>query len=248
MAVYGIMLNGFSALRMQPKSSSEMISSLVFGEQYEVLSQEGDWLRIQNISDAYQGWLSRSNHVSIRNLIELDTFKSIGTIQKESSGEVIHIGPGCFVAATKGSFEIAGEAFKWMAQAPRETNDIEEITTQLLGTPYLWGGRSIYAIDCSGFSQMIFRVLGMHIPRDSRPQSELSTERLTFEQLQKGDLAFFTNRNGKINHVGIMLSANLIVHASGTVHKDQITAEGIYSAEGVLTHPFAWGIKKPLVT
>jgi hypothetical protein len=246
---FGICLNGFVALRAEPKSSAEMGSSLVFGEQYEVLSEvTDDWLQIKSISDGYKAWLSQSNHNPLAKTLELEVFDSIATVQNEETAETIHLSPGCYIPDFKNDqFTLAGNEFNFISEMELTSNAIVEVAELYMGTPYLWGGRSIYGIDCSGFAQMVYRANGIFIPRDSKPQSELSDKKMPFGELKEGDLAFFKNKENRINHVGIVLGNDEIIHASGSVHIDEFDIEGIYNQHGKLTHPFAWGLRKPVV-
>lgn len=244
---FGICLDGFTALRAEPKSSSEMISSLVFGEQYKVLEITGEWLSIMNLSDEYQAWLSISNHNPVKEVQSMNACSFLGTIQNESTKGKILIGPGCFVPNSKDTFKLGNITFNWVEQNLDVPVQIEHLAMQFMGTPYLWGGRSVYGIDCSGFSQMVYRAFGLKIPRDSRPQSEQTEHKVKYEELESGDLAFFVNEKNRVNHVGIVMENHQIIHASGSVHIDALKPDGIYNSELKHTHVFAWGIKKPQI-
>lgn len=246
---FGICLNGFVALRAEPKSGAEMVSSLVFGEQYEIISTENtDWLQIKNISDGYQAWLSRSNHTPLKKTLQLEVFDTIATIQNDHTAETIHLSPGAYIPALKNdNFTLASNEFNIISEMELSSNSIVEIAELYMGTPYLWGGRSIYGIDCSGFAQMVYRANGIFIPRDCKPQSALSDRKLSYKELRQGDLAFFKNKENRVNHVGVVLNDGEIIHASGSVHIDEFDPEGIYNQQGKLTHLFAWGLRKPVV-
>ena len=106
-----------------------------------------------------------------------------------------------------------------------------------LNAPYLWGGRSPLGIDCSGFTQMVYRLQGINLPRDAYQQAEVGTTLSFIEESDPGDLAFFDNNEGKITHVGIILEENHIIHASGKVRIDRIDQQGIFNTEiGTHTH------------
>jgi cell wall-associated NlpC family hydrolase len=100
-----------------------------------------------------------------------------------------------------------------------------------LNSPYLWGGRTPFGIDCSGYSQIVYRMCGVDLPRDASQQAEVG-DRLSFiEEATPGDLAFFDNNEGRITHVGILLGDNKIIHASGKVRVDRIDHQGIFNDE-----------------
>ena len=103
--------------------------------------------------------------------------------------------------------------------------------------PYLWGGRTLFGIDCSGFSQIVFKLNGIKLNRDAWQQAEQGAVVDFLPEAKSGDLAFFDNAEGRIIHVGIMLGTNKIIHASGKVRVDTIDNQGIYNAEmGRYTH------------
>jgi cell wall-associated NlpC family hydrolase len=102
---------------------------------------------------------------------------------------------------------------------------------QYLNSPYLWGGKTPFGIDCSGFTQMVYKLNGYKLLRDASQQSTQGEVLSFIEESEPGDLAFFDNEEGKIIHVGIMLENNYIIHASGKVRIDRLDHLGIYNAE-----------------
>jgi len=220
-----------SPLRAEPKDSSEMVSQLLFGETMIVLEQDRQWRKVKSRSDDYEGW---TDEKCISNLTELEKrdweinkillFDSTLTI--ESSEGNILLTRGSFISSEHKSFSIG--KFKFWRNEPIEScpNDIVSIAKTYLNTPYLWGGKTMFGIDCSGFTQMVYRFKGIHIGRDASIQSTEGRS-ITFEDKQAGDLAFFINPSGKIHHVGIVLTDNKIIHAHGWLRIDELDIQGI---------------------
>ena len=108
---------------------------------------------------------------------------------------------------------------------------IVEDALMYLNAPYLWGGRSPFGIDCSGLTQIVYKVNNVVIPRDASQQAELGVGYSFLEEAEAGDIAFFDNEEGKINHVGILIDKNRIIHASGKVRIDALDHQGIFNKE-----------------
>ncbi len=119
-----------------------------------------------------------------------------------------------------------------------------EIANRFLGTPYLWGGRSSYGIDCSGFTQILLRYSNKNISRDAKDQINEGRPVKKLEESQTGDLAFFENEKGNIIHSGFIKNPKAIIHASGKVRSDQIDENGIWNDDlKQYTHQLA-GIRR----
>jgi cell wall-associated NlpC family hydrolase len=221
-------------LRKESDSRSEIVSTLLFGETYTVLQSGEDWTFIKTHLDEYEGWIS-SKQVTI-----LYQEPKTHTPVTDFPFAIIQT-PRAFIMAPYGSLlpdydgsdcNINGENMKLTnTQQTQSASNINYITRQFLNVPYLWGGKTPFGIDCSGFSQIVFRCIGINLHRDAYQQAEQGKVVSFLEEVQTGDLAFFDNEEGRITHVGIMLNSHSIIHASGKVRLDNIDSYGILDAE-----------------
>jgi hypothetical protein len=114
---------------------------------------------------------------------------------------------------------------------------LSTVAKKYLNAPYLWGGRTYWGIDCSGFSQIVYKIMGIPLPRDAKDQAKAGVDIISMRDIQPGDLAFFGNSEDNITHVGILLDMDTIIHASGKVRIDRFDETGIINKEtGELTH------------
>ncbi|MCO4820331.1 MAG: C40 family peptidase [Bacteroidetes bacterium] len=202
-------------VRSEGKSQAEIVTQLLYGETYTVITRLPEWLEIKIDFDGYQGWISA-------NQFSEPQFKPEGVVLHNKL-EVIEdvIVP------------FAGNLPNQTGYAPE---DITVLAKRLLGSPYLWGGKTCMGIDCSGFVQVIHKVKNIRLPRDASQQAKMGVE-VDFRKRKAGDLAFFGNAKGKVNHVGLLVSENEIIHASGEVRIDPFSIHGIiHGVTGTQTH------------
>lgn len=240
-------------LRKEAADASEMVSQLLFGDHYEVLeeSKNGKWLRIRMAWDDYEGWIDRKQHTRISEEyyehISNADYKVCTDLHSNIffKKDYIHILIGSVLPiASHELFKMEEQlAFNGNAKSlhlKRDHGFLKEIALKYLNAPYLWGGRSPFGIDCSGFSQTVFKIAGYRLPRDSKDQALQGQEVAGVEEAREGDLAFFVNEKGSIYHVGIVLDGRKIIHASGKVRVDALTPEGILDEEKQqITHKLA---------
>jgi cell wall-associated NlpC family hydrolase len=209
-------------VRESASHRSEQVTQLLFGESFTIGKAEGDFLPIKMDWDGYEGYIS-TNQVEDkepchdREIIKTKTSPVPGFPH-------LRLSPGSEVCVDEAP-EI---------QPPVEAFDLNSIIKTFLGVPYLWGGRSIWGIDCSGFVQVIAKMYDMQLPRDASQQVDVGHS-VHFNDAKQGDLAFFEEKN-RITHVGIVMDDQSIVHAAGCVKIDQFTAEGIIDKGGKKTH------------
>jgi hypothetical protein len=221
-----------SPLRKENSDSSEMVSQLLFGEVFEVLEIQNNWTKIRCYFDNYEAWMDTKQFIFLSQK-ELNRHLQGLSIQTELISEIQTpwgsqiITRGAFVPPTK-TFNIGNHPFEFAKELQNQNFTIETFAKSYLNAPYLWGGKSPFGIDCSGFTQQVFRLFDKNLPRDAYQQAEHGQE-IEFDDAQVGDLAFFHNLSVKITHVGIVLNDKKIIHASGFVKIDTLKQDGIYS-------------------
>lgn len=239
---YGICTLSIVPVRKEPSHKSELVTQLLFGETYEVVSAEGNWRRVSCSYDGYEGWIDENQHHPLADkdyAAYRESIKGVALELSSSASSNLHSLPvtaGCTLPNFDGmNFKIGREKFIYNGQAviPETPNKsiIERVALRYLNAPYLWGGRSPFGIDCSGYTQIVFKFCGVAIKRDAYQQAELGSAVDFVEESQTGDLAFFANAENRITHVGIVLKDQRIIHAAGKVRIDKLDHFGIYNAE-----------------
>ena len=238
----GIALLSIIPVRNEPTHRSEQVTQLLFGETYTIINQQNNWAYISCTHDEYKGWidLNQFHEISQREFEAIESAENgiaLELVSSATSGyHSIPILTGSRLPFFDGmNFEIAKEKFIYNGQAiqtsSRSTSHFEKIAMRYLNAPYLWGGRSPFGIDCSGFTQVVYNCIGIALKRDAYQQAEYGSIVNFVEEAQPGDLAFFSNEEGKIIHVGIVLKDHRIIHASGKVRIDKLDHFGIFNAD-----------------
>jgi gamma-D-glutamyl-L-lysine dipeptidyl-peptidase len=230
-------------MRAETSDRAEIVTQMLFGECYEVLSRQDNWVRVQLATDNYQGWIDYKQHnpVSVAYYQEWKGARHprvMDLLQVITSDEVrIPVAFGGYLPFFDGTHCRMGDAvytYKGLASDPATepvAEKVVEVAHNFLKSPYLWGGKSVLGIDCSGFTQQVFGVCNYQLPRDAFQQVTHGEEVHFVNQTRPGDLAFFANPEGRITHVGLMLDNQRIMHAHGEVRIDTLDHNGIYNAD-----------------
>lgn len=229
-------------LRAEASHRSEMVSQLLFGEFAVILDTAKDFVRVRTLYDAYEGWCQSSQ------LVETDekgvsqpvigyTIERHDTAMMNNNGVPLSLATPVYDGVVHwGNYRVENPKI-YLPVQPFETDIIKRLTLPYLNVPYLWGGRSSFGVDCSGFTQQVLKLMGIALLRDASQQAAQGEVVGFLQETRCGDLAFFDNEEGKITHVGILLDHSDIIHASGRVRIDKIDNQGIVNTDtGARTH------------
>jgi gamma-D-glutamyl-L-lysine dipeptidyl-peptidase len=230
-------------MRKEPSHRSEMVSQVLFGEYVTLGEAADDFVHVKCLYDGYEGWVQANQlrHVEQSGMVDTSYYTNGFTSLATLNGTTVHLPFATPVYGfDKLSFTISGSTINYIFQ-PQQAWDIRSLTFNettlaavyqpFLNTPYLWGGKSVFGIDCSGFAQQVFKLLGVKLLRDAYLQAEQGKPVSSVTEAKLGDLAFFQNEKGRVTHVGIVLNNQQIVHASGKVRIDTLDKEGIFNHE-----------------
>jgi gamma-D-glutamyl-L-lysine dipeptidyl-peptidase len=244
---YGISNLSIVPVRTDPSETSEMCTQLLFGEHYSILDENKKWCKVKLAFDGYEGWIDQKVVFEIPETIfnqlanqqPIVTSNPFNIVQPENGYGNFLIVAGSslpYYKSSNNSFRIGSETYTIQGDRislPKKNirNVLIEHALKYFNSPYLWGGRSPFGVDCSGFTQILYKMIGLQIPRDANQQAAIG-EHFTFvEEALPGDLAFFDNEEGKIVHVGVIWEKNKIIHSSGKVRIDNIDHFGIFNID-----------------
>ena len=232
---YGLCNHSVVGLRREPSDISELTSQLLYGECFEVIEYHKKWSKIRLSFDKYEGWIDnkqfqcieKSDYSQFKYQDEIFCADLVNSIT-DSNKKLQPIVLGSILNATSLlNHKFEGEKFI----GKKNKQQLIKTSLMYLNTPYLWGGKTPFGIDCSGFTQMVYRINGYKLKRDASQQSTQGRTLSFIEKSSPGDLAFFDNKDGTIIHVGIILENNHIIHAHGKVRIDRLDHKGIYNID-----------------
>ncbi|PIA81208.1 hydrolase Nlp/P60 [Gaetbulibacter sp. 4G1] len=233
--LYGICNLSIVPLRFEPSDKSELVSQVLYGDYFKILEQRKSWSKIRLAFDKYEGWIDNKQYLEITE----DQYKSLNNETQKLSADLVEFVQdenkqlySISLGSTLNGLSILNQHY--------DGNSIEGVLTKsnliktaflYLNAPYLWGGKTPFGIDCSGFTQMVYKLNGYKLLRDASQQATQGEALSFIEESEPGDLAFFDNSEGAIIHVGIIMKDNYIIHAHGKVRIDRLDHSGIYNVD-----------------
>jgi cell wall-associated NlpC family hydrolase len=256
MAEYVVANAAVVPVREEPSEGSEQLTQLLFGEECEVLDRLSRWTKIRSLVDGQVGWVDFKmvslDDEAMSQDAQGDTAivaSPLATATPMSGGADVLLTVGTRLPNySHGTFEVLGQQYlidpsrvRRLGDEAIEREDVCSIAQALLNAPYLWGGKNMMGMDCSGLTQVVYSVFGINLLRNAREQITQGVVVASIADALPGDLAFFDHADRdpqatNISHVGLLLNSTEIIHCSGCVHIDMIDAQGIHLPDGSLTH------------
>jgi len=232
---YGICNLSIVPMRIEPSDKSELISQLLYGNHFKIIDQRKLWCKIRVAYDGYEGWIDKKQYFDLT----LEQYQNIDNNNPEYSADLIEYVQSkdkelllITIGSSLNGLSILEHHFDGTkVSGIKDKPSLVKTAFSFLNAPYLWGGNTPLGIDCSGFTQLVYKLNGYKLLRDVKQQATQGDALSFIEESDPGDLVFFDDAEGNIIHVGIILKDNYIIHAYGKVRIDRLDHSGIYNAE-----------------
>jgi len=241
--MYALNFGTIVPIRADKSDESEIMTQMLFGDTFQILETYKQWNYIKTTYEAYEGWIDEKVVFNISDdtyhemskqpvyytadvVSELVFDKSgkfllpMGSVLPNFNPDNNQVRVGEEIGVFKGKY-ITGKHDKMT---------VLNYALTYLNAPYLWGGKTHFGLDCSGLTQMTYKMCGHYLLRNAKDQATQG-ESIQLSEAQAGDLAFFTNDKGKVIHVGFLLGNGQIFHSHGNAHIDPIDEKGIWSKQ-----------------
>ncbi|WP_295180777.1 NlpC/P60 family protein [uncultured Christiangramia sp.] len=233
---YGICHLSIVPLRNSSSAEGEMVSQILYGEHFKVLERRAHYSKIRNSHDSFEAWIDNKQY----RMIEESDYQNLDGQTLQLSSDLIE-----FITDEKGLLMpiVLGSSVRFSEQlnhkfegeydntSGRTKSDLIITASLYINTPQTSGGRTPFGIDAAGFTQAVYRINGYKLDREAASQAKQGEALSFIEESEPGDLAFFDDQDGVINHVGMMMQDNYIIHVDGKVRIDRIDHSGIFNTE-----------------
>ena len=247
---YGICNLSIVPLRLEASDTSELVSQVLYGDIFKIIEMRKSWCKIRLAFDKYEGWIDTKQYFEIDKeyydiLREESPKLSSDLIEfiEDKNQQLYSIPLG---SQLNGLILLEHSFDGEYSQGKKDKNQLITTAFNYLNAPYLWGGKTPFGIDCSGFTQMVYKMNGYKLLRDASQQATQGEALSFIEESEPGDLAFFDNAEGNIVHVGIIMKDNYIIHAHGKVRIDRLDHSGIYNVD-TKTHTHKLRVIKKII-
>ncbi|WP_406683817.1 C40 family peptidase [Seonamhaeicola sp. MEBiC1930] len=232
---YGICSLSIVPLRCEPTDTSELVSQVLYGDFFKVLEQRKNWSKIRIAFDKYEGWIDNKQYLEISE----ENYKCLNSEPPKLSFDLVEFIQDSnnqlhpiLIGSTLNGLSFLNHSYDGNTiEGNKNKSNIIQTSFLYINSPYLWGGKTPFGIDCSGFTQMVYKLNGYKLFRDASQQATQGEALSFIEESEPGDLAFFDNSEGVITHVGIIMKDNYIIHAHGKVRIDRLDHSGIYNID-----------------
>ncbi|MDX1270391.1 C40 family peptidase [Bizionia paragorgiae] len=247
---YGICNLSIVPLRFEAADASELVSQVLYGDVFKVLEQRKSWSKIRLAFDTYEGWIDNKQYIELNEEqyshlsnqpLQLTT--DLVDFIQDNDKQLYPVPMGSVL----NGLQVLEHTFEGLStQEIKPKNNLVDTAFSYINAPYLWGGKTPFGIDCSGFTQMVYKLNGYKLLRDASQQATQGEALSFIEESEPGDLAFFDNNEGLITHVGIIMQDNYIIHAHGKVRIDRLDHSGIYNVDS-RTHTHKLRVIKKII-
>ncbi len=230
-------LSSISVLE-SPKVSSNRVYELLFAEAFTIIDKRKSWALIQILDSEIQGWIMDGQYEMVEEVIPLDyIIDDVGGYAVAGENKTMQLYHGSPVPGNKSihasidNYKILSELRSTLEgyEEERDREHLENFVAAYLNTPFFYKGRTVHGLDNIGLCGLFYRHFGLELPKDIDSIIQLGVTIDFISEIKSGDLAFFVNEEGEVNHMGLVISDDEVLHVVEKVRIDSIDNEGLYN-------------------